>query len=183
MARLHEPRLERFARLLAKEVSVNEAYGKCIAAPNAPRDTITGNSWAFFKKHEAVVVARKLEIQARNARIAEKNEEFTEAKGIAWLLKAIKQKPSEVGPDSPVCEIRMSKTGPYYATIDKMGAFKQLAAMCGWNAAIKVEGDFEVHVSSWIQKIRQGGGSLEQAKVIECETLSQPSDEVDFSCD
>lgn len=70
------------------------------------------------------------------------------------------------------------KAGDYSAA---KGCLREIGlAMPGWYTPVQVEVSADVHVTSWVQKIRQ---NLEQAKVIDCDTPSLPDGEVDFSCD
>ena len=48
------------------------------------------------------------------------------------LTAIILAPPSEASETNPLCEVRMSKAGPYYAFPDKLGAIKELAKLMGW---------------------------------------------------
>lgn len=183
MPALQNLKHERFAQLLAKGKSAMEAYEKAIAQPGNSMNNLRSNG-ATYLRENSQIVARKEELQRKNARIAERRDNFTKEKLIDLLIQAITQKPSQVSAESKVCEVRMSKMGPYYATIDKKDCMKQLAQLCGWNAPLKVDLDVEASLTSWVQKIRQAG----QARVIDLPPdNTMPAlgdgDDVDFSCD
>jgi hypothetical protein len=51
----------------------------------------------------------------------------------------IRATPSEVGPDHPFCEQRMTSWGQHVRFPSKMAALTLLARMLGWNGPTKVE--------------------------------------------
>lgn len=52
---------------------------------------------------------------------------------IAWLVAAIQATPADANMDNPLCELRMSKSGPYAALPDKSRCMDRLAKMLGWD--------------------------------------------------
>lgn len=55
------------------------------------------------------------------------------------MTKTLRAKPSEATLENPLCDVRMSKAGPYPAFIDKVRAAERICEILGFNAAQKVE--------------------------------------------
>lgn len=116
---LSNSRHEIFSQELAKGVSAVEAYVK-----------------AGFKRNEGNAIRLK-----GNERVLARVEELKAeaAKGVVYglaqmredLIAIIHGKPIEAGPEHPLCELKMSKAGLYYAFPSKTSAMEMLNKIDG----------------------------------------------------
>lgn len=121
MAILDNARHEAFAQGLAKGMTHEAAFqaaGYKSHRSNAAR--LSGND---------SVRKRVAELQEAQAAKSELGRDQLRQ----FYIGVILAKPSDAGPDNPLCELRMSKAGPYYAFPCKLGAAAALAKQCGWN--------------------------------------------------
>lgn len=97
-------------------------------------------------------------IQARVAEIRAENERKSEVgreEALKFCADVIRAKPSDAGPDNPLCELKMSKAGPYYAFPDKLGALARLASLCGWDKGTQAEQSLADSLSARLVTIRK----------------------------
>jgi hypothetical protein len=138
MAVLTNPKHEAFAQLVAKGSAAGEAYRKVykakdsVAETNGPR--LLGN---------AQVETRVQELQSKAAEKVGWDLE----KAMKFALDVLAAKPEDASKDNPLCEVQMSKAGPYYAFPSKEGMFDKLCKLSGLYAPQKLEGNLTVGVS------------------------------------
>jgi hypothetical protein len=58
---------------------------------------------------------------------------------VGFCISVLKSKPSDASMDNPLCEIKMSKAGPYAAFPDKARMLERLSQYMGWDKPKKVE--------------------------------------------
>jgi phage terminase small subunit len=122
------PRQEQFALARVKGLGVMAAYHAA---------GYTGDSANLAWRLHAMP-----EIQAR---IAHFNGGVADALGyrrddaVRDLIFIIRAKPTEVSPDHPYCEKRLTSWGEYHRFPSKMGALNLLARMLGWNGPTALE--------------------------------------------
>jgi hypothetical protein len=154
MPPLPDARHERFAQLMAdKRMSNAEAYREALGKPEMTPDVaaVMATKWL----NRVNVAARITELKAQ----AEEVSTLTRQEAVGILCDVITTGARQVDPDGPLCQsYKRHKTpqGEETETItmpSKMEALKQLAAMCGWNSAVKV--DLGDNMTALIQKIRK----------------------------
>lgn len=127
---LANPRHEAFAQAVASGASSVEGYKNAFGCT---QDSAESNS-SRLRENE-VVAARIGELLRRQAEKCEmKREEL-----VSILVKTLRAKPSDASLDNPLCDLKMSKAGPYPAFTDKSKAAERLCNMLGWDAPSKVE--------------------------------------------
>jgi hypothetical protein len=122
------PRHESFALSRVKGLSVLAAYHAAGYTGDTPNLAWRLNS-----------------MPAVQARIAELNGSVSDAVGyhrddaVRDLICIIRATPSEVGPDHPYCEKRVTSWGTYHRFPSKLTALTLLARILNWNGPTKVE--------------------------------------------
>jgi len=66
---------------------------------------------------------------------------------VEFLVKTMRSKPMDASLDNPLCEIKMSKVGPFAAFMEKGKAVERLCKLFGWDAPDKVEHTGNVNVT------------------------------------
>lgn len=61
------------------------------------------------------------------------------------LAGALTQTPADASMSSPLCELGMSKLGPYPKMLCKLGSIDRLAKIAGWNAPEKIDATLATH--------------------------------------
>ncbi len=75
---------------------------------------------------------------------AEKVAGMTKDDAIRKLVEIWNSPPSAASMDNPLCELKMSKAGPFATFPDKSRCLDRLAKMLGWDEPEKVHFEFEV---------------------------------------
>lgn len=75
----------------------------------------------------------------------EKRLEFTLEKALDFCHDVVSSRPSEASMDNPLCELKMSKQGPYATFPDKLGVLSLLTKLKGWNQDMNIS----VNIPSW----------------------------------
>jgi hypothetical protein len=133
------PRQAKFAELYHRYGNATRAYGEAYDSPKTDGGTfpnwvsVDGNRLLRNEKVKAEVARLKGETSALSALT---REEMTD-----YLVSAITTPVGEIGPDSPLCEEYEVKPDGSVKTkcVSKLGAAKELARLCGWQEAQKVE--------------------------------------------
>jgi hypothetical protein len=122
---LENPRHETFSQGLAKGLSADAAYEA-----------------AGFSAHRGNA-ARLSAIESVRARVAELQKtteakaEMTRDEAVAMCIEILKSPPSAASMENPLCELKMSKAGPFATFPDKRGVLERLAKLLGWDAPEK----------------------------------------------
>ena len=132
MAALTQQKQEAFAQAVAAGVTGVMAYREHISARGTMK---TATEAASRLLADPVVAARVAALRKLNGQVAEKQFKFSRVDALRWLLAVVKMPPGKANARSSVCEARVSRAEPYYVTVDKLAALKQIVAMCGWNHA------------------------------------------------
>lgn len=82
---------------------------------------------------------------SRAMKTQEKRLEYTLENALNFLAKTVMAAPCEASMDNPLCEIKMSKDGPYPVFVDKLGALQLLSKLKGWLQEVNIS----VQVPSW----------------------------------
>jgi hypothetical protein len=126
---LANPRYEMIAQAIAAGTSAAKAYVEAGYAPGSAETT-------------GPRLARSPAVKARVAALlaaADASARLEREEAMDRLVKIILAKPSDAGPDNPLCEIRMSKAGPYYAFPCKIECIRLLGKYCGWETGTQAE--------------------------------------------
>lgn len=96
--------------------------------------------------------ARLMENDKVGAYIAELRAAASEAAGmtrdevVKMLAGIIRSKPEDARMDNPLCELKMSKAGPFAGFPDKARSLERLCKMLGWDAPDKLQHMGEVRI-------------------------------------
>jgi hypothetical protein len=85
----------------------------------------------------------KAEIERIRAKVEEKAQ-MTRDEAIAMCVEILRAAPAAAGMDNPLCELKMSKAGPFAAFPDKRGVMERLAKMLGWDEPERHQLEIEV---------------------------------------
>lgn len=113
---------ELFAQALAKGATADAAYVK--AGYKAHR----GNA-ATLRANQSIQ-DRVVELKGQAAKAVV----FGLQDAIKFCVDVVQAKPEDASASNPLCEVKMSKAGPYYAFPDKNNALDKLAKMLGFYA-------------------------------------------------
>jgi hypothetical protein len=81
------------------------------------------------------IAARVAHLKGQTAEACKVDRE----KAIDILASIVLAKPEEAGADNPLCEVRMSKAGPYFAFPDKAKCLQILGSWLGWEQGTQAE--------------------------------------------
>lgn len=88
-----------------------------------------------YREHVATLeVEASLKSETERATIVATKDEI-----LKMMTETLRAKPSDASLDNPLCDLKMSKAGPYPAFIDKVRAAERICEIMGYNAAQKVE--------------------------------------------
>ena len=144
---LKNPKHELFAQAVAKSESAAGAYRMYYDVTNETAET---NGPALARSTQVKLRIEELRDQANE--IATQKIGFEKEDLIRVAVGIVNGKPSEAGPDNPLCVMKMSVQGPYYVFPDKKGFGDLLAKLCGWNAPEKQE--IEMTCPDFMDEIR-----------------------------
>lgn len=133
------PRQKRFAELYHRYGNATRAYGEAYDAPR----TETGSfpAWVASDGNRLVRNEKVREeinrLKGETASLAS----MTREEMVNYLVEAIITPVGDIGPESPLCEEYEVKPDGTIKTksVSKIGAARELARICGFNAAEKVE--------------------------------------------
>lgn len=134
---LQNPKHEAFAQAVANGASAAEAYRKHVSKRGSD---------AAVETH-GPELARKSQVKVRIAELkaaAAEKAGMTRAQAVDFCVRVINSPPSEASMDNPLCEIKMSKAGPYAAFPSKSEMMTRLAKMLGWDEPEKHEMEINV---------------------------------------
>jgi len=140
---LTNPKHEAFAQAIAGGHSAAEAYRAHISDKGSAK---TSHEEASRIANFPKVSARIAELRSAVAKIAKKEFNFTKADLLRWHLKVLRKPVGKIDQNHPLCqewtrdEIQSGDGKPPVTRIKvkmvpKMESAKQIAIMCGWNAA------------------------------------------------
>lgn len=98
----------------------------------------------------ADVTARLGELQAQN----EAKSGISREQLLKMLVDTFLAKPSDASMDNPLCELKMSKAGPYAAFMDKSKVAERLAKMMGWDEPDRIEHSGEIKLNVMTEERR-----------------------------
>lgn len=146
-------RYETFSQLMALAVITGQTTSDCYTAVFGTEDKTPEQI-----KAAAYGLANRPNIKERINRIGQmalkKNEltlEITIEKALHFCAKVIMSKPSEANMDNPLCELKMSKMGPYATFPDKLTALSIFTKLKGWNQDVNIS----VSVPSWTPTVEE----------------------------
>lgn len=131
-------RQRRFAEYVVAGDPATIAYGK--AGYSTKGRNAEGNASALMENHG--VKAYMEELRAESSKVSA----LTKADMIRKLCDIIESPPSAASMDNPLCELRMSKAGPFAVFPDKGRAIERLSKLCGWDAPDKHEVDSTIKI-------------------------------------
>jgi terminase small subunit-like protein len=164
MPKLENPRWERFAQLCALLNNASEAYRK-LGTKKAGKiiKNVDVNSDQLMSKPG--VRERVAELRRENDRKATLSREQM----LEWLTRVIMTGAGSVTPTDSLCQAHKVTNGDGWEAHevkvpDKLGAAQQLARMCDWNSAERIELSMD-SLTSYLVELRQqpliGGRVLE----------------------
>lgn len=111
-----------------------------------PKDKTRGQLTAYghATAHKPVVKIRIEELMNQVVKMGGP-ENLTLSETKSFLARVGMAKPSEACAENPLCEMKMSKNGPYYVFPDKIAAIQLLMKLNGWLADMAVN----VQLPSW----------------------------------
>lgn len=124
-------RHETFCQGIASGLAIHDAYSTAFGEKSVNVGAVCGHK--LLKKPN--IASRISELQEENAT----KSLITREELLKILVDTLKSKPIEAGMENALCELKMSKAGPYAAFMDKTRAAERLCKMLGWDAAEKVE--------------------------------------------
>ena len=138
MPKLRNSRWERFAQLCVLLDSASEAYRKLGRKKGGDIQNVDVNSARLMSKPG--VRERIAELRRENDR----KSTLTRQQMLEWLTRVITTGAGDVSPSDSLCQAHKHTTGDGWETHevrlpDKLGAAAQLARMCDWNSAERVE--------------------------------------------
>jgi len=128
---LKNPRHEKFAQEVAKGLSASAAYQKVFSGC-----TVQSAETAGPKLLRSVQV--NFRVDELKTKTAEKLQ-ITREELVKMCIDIVKSKPSDAGMENPLCELKMSKQGPFATFPDKKGIMERLCKMLGFDAPEKHE--------------------------------------------
>lgn len=136
------PRQKRFCELYHRYGNATRAYGEAYNSPKT--ETGTFPNWVSVDGHRLL---RNDNIRAEVARLKGETaalSSLSREEMVDYLISAITTPVDQIGPDSPLCEeytVTSTEHGTTIKTkaVSKLGAAKELAALCGFKAPQKVE--------------------------------------------
>lgn len=150
MPRLEHKPHEAFCQAIAKGKTGVQAYRECVAEPGSKTDSCMEGACRLLS--DVKITSRIEQLQKQYEQIAERQLHFGKEKLIRLLVEVIETPVGELDqnhrlanevtrdeimgskPDDPITVQRVKIKG-----ISKADAIKQLAQICGWNAATKME--------------------------------------------
>ena len=132
-------RQQKFAGLVADGMPAGRAYEQAGYSVATSQDADTLGSKMSRNVKVAAYIAELREAAAEAAGM-------TRDEAISKLIEIVNAKPSEASMDNPLCDLRMSKAGPYAAFPDKLRSFERLARMLGWDGPVKLESSTEISI-------------------------------------
>ena len=125
-------RQERFAQLVAGGMGHSAAYSEAGYVCKSP--AVDSAAASRLLRHVSVA-ARISELREKNAEMSEIGRDEV----LKFYAEILRSTPDKAAPDNPLCELKMSKAGPYFAFPDKHKAAEGLRKMCGFDAPEKTE--------------------------------------------
>lgn len=129
-------RQQRFVELVVSGMPAGRAYEA--AGFSARGNAAEVNAARLLRKAQIVSAVETL--RSSDA----KKASLDRAEAIQILGDIIRSKPSDATMDNPLCEVRMSKAGPFAAFPDKARCLERLAKMLGWDEPEKHQLDVNV---------------------------------------
>lgn len=119
------PKQQKFAELVASGLPASRAYEQAgyIATGHAAESSAS----KLLKSPEVEEYLAGLQDDAA------KESKLTRDAAAGMLVDILRSKPSEANMDNPLCELRMSKMGPYAAFPSKAACMERLARLLGWD--------------------------------------------------
>jgi hypothetical protein len=163
MPKLENPRWERFAQLCALLNSASAAYRRLGRKKGGRIRNVDVNSDRLMSK--PAVRERIAELRRENDRKATLSREQM----LEWLTRVITTGAGDVTPTDSLCQAHKHTCGNGWETHeirlpDKLGAAQQLARMCDWNSAERIELSMDP-LTNYLVELRQqpfiGGRVLE----------------------
>lgn len=121
---------ERFAQEMANGKATGEAYSIAYGTKGM---TSSVNANRLLKN--ANILARIANLKAGNAEKCQ----MTREELLRIMVDTVKAKPIDASMHNPLCELKMSKTGPFAAFMDKTRAAERICKMLGWDAPEKID--------------------------------------------
>lgn len=115
-----------FCEELVKGASQSEAYR--LAGYSAKGNAAESGASRLLRNAKVSQYIENLRRQAAEASEIEREEM------ISVVCEIIRAKPSEASAENPLCELKMSKAGEYYAFPSKAWAIDKLCKLMGWDA-------------------------------------------------
>lgn len=134
-APLENAKHEQFAQAMANGAPKGETYSSIFGTKGA---TSSVNANRMLKN--AKILARIANLKAQSAEKCE----ITRDELLGIMVQTLRAKPHEASMNNPLCELKMSKEGPYPIFIDKSKAAERICKMLGWDAAEKIEHSGEI---------------------------------------
>jgi hypothetical protein len=151
MPYLENPRHERFAQLRASGTSGSEAYRTIMG-----RDARNADVRADQLTSKPGVRERVEELKAESAKkCSMSREEFVES-----LVEMYRSAPGDASLTNPLCDSLISRGVRHAVFPMKTTVAAQLAKLCGWDAATKVEVEAGSELASLLGRLFAGGATL-----------------------
>lgn len=134
---------QKFAEGIAAGLNGTAAYQA--AYPKVKASTARSNGSELLTKTDIQAEVERIRAEAKEKPAS---AVLTLADKLEFLAKVAGAKPNEAGPDNPLCEVKMSKAGPYYAFPDKIRSMELHAKLSGeLKDKTGSDGTLEIHVT------------------------------------
>lgn len=154
MPAMENPRHEAFAQAYARTGNASEAFRatepEAEAAENA---NVNGHKWLINRHIQARVAELRIVMAAEC--------DMTRQEAVDILVRIIRSAPDEAAMDNPLCDLKMSKAGPFACFPDKLRALERLSKMVGWEAPEKKEISGTLTIEGVIADIVKGDDARE----------------------
>lgn len=148
MPELKNTKHERFCQLIADGTRKGDAYREALGT-NAKSCHVSASQ--LLKKQEVTLRIEEIreeyrkhvsDIEEEAATLSAHNKATliaTKDEILKLMTESIRAKPTDARMDNPLCELKMSKQGPYAAFIEKAKAAERICKMMGYDMADKLE--------------------------------------------
>lgn len=133
---------QKFAEGIAGGLNATQAY--LTAYPTASPENAAKNTTRLTKNDEITAEVERLREAAKQKA---GGAVLTLAEKLDLLAGIARSRPDDAAADNPLCELRMSKQGPFYTFPDKLRAIEMHAKLSGeLSDKVQVSGEVKIHV-------------------------------------
>lgn len=149
MPTLENARHEKFAQLVAAGGTYADSWLEACPNSRATRKSAEQSAARNVKQYPEIaerIAELKANLEAKGL--------ITREELLAFYVDVLKASPSEASKESPLCELKMSKAGEYYAFPCKMKAADSIKKMLGWDEPEKIEHGVSDPLADLMKRLR-----------------------------